>query len=145
MTLESSKNKSNYGGARTGSGRKKGSLNKETKEKREALKLFEQRVADNADQLYNAQFNIAIGCSHLFKVEETGQGKDKKRKHVLVTSEEEIRQYLDDEVAKDQYYYITTKTPDNRAIDSLLDRAFGKAKQPLVGEDGGAIMIKIDA
>src|ERR1043165_6533784 len=54
----------------------------------------------------------------------------------MLTSLEEIQAYLDDDVDQDDYYYITTHTPDNKAIDSLMDRAFGKARQT-IGLDGG--------
>ena len=55
---------------------------------------------------------------------------------MLVTNPGEIRCYLDGDYDNDQtYYYITTVTPDNRALDSLLDRTFGKATQTIVSED----------
>ena len=55
-------------------------------------------------------------------------------------SETEIRGYLENLAENDgeytlddpndpsaTYYFITTKEPDNRAIDSILNRVFGKA------------------
>jgi hypothetical protein len=117
-------------------GRPKGSLNKATIEKKEAQRQFIDRVVKNVDRLFNAQISLAEGCSYLYRIEDEGEGKNKKRKHVLVTSPEEIQAYLDDDVDQDNYYYITTHTPDNKAIDSLMDRAFGKARQT-IGLDGG--------
>lgn len=117
-------------------GRPAGSLNKATIEKKEAEKQFIARVVKSVDKLFNAQMSIAQGCNYLYRIEETGEGKNKAKKHVLVTSPEEIKAYLDGEVDENDYYYITTHTPDNKAIDSLMDRAFGKARQT-IGLDGG--------
>jgi hypothetical protein len=52
---------------------------------------------------------------------------------VLVTDPEEIRYYLEElhgepGAINDSYFFITTKEPDARVIDSLLDRAYGKPK-----------------
>jgi hypothetical protein len=132
------------GGKREGAGRPEGSLNKKTLEKKEAEKQFINRVIQNVDKLFNAQISIAEGCSYLYRIEETGTGKNKTRKHVLVTSPDEIKAYLDDELDKDDYYYITTKTPDNKAIDSLMDRAFGKAVTKIAGTgDDGELKITV--
>jgi hypothetical protein len=117
-------------------GRPKGSLNQATIEKREAEKQFIDRVVKSVDKLFNAQMSLAEGCSYLYRIEETGEGKNKVKKHVLVTSPEEIKAYLDGDVDESDYYYITTDAPDNKAIDSLMDRAFGKARQT-IGLDGG--------
>lgn len=144
--LENLKNKSSWGGKRKKSGRKAGSLNKATLEKKKIEEAFTQRVLGSAERLFNSQFSLAQGCSHLYRIDEVRRGKEIKRKHVLVTDPEEIRMYLDEEVDPDKYYYITTKSPDNKAIDSLLDRAFGRAKQKVEvgGEDGEAIKIEIN-
>ena len=32
---------------------------------------------------------------------------------------------------EDDYYFITTERPDNRALDSLFNRTFGKAKETI--------------
>jgi hypothetical protein len=114
-------------------GRPKGSLNQATKEKKEAEKQFIARVVKSVNRLFNAQISIAEGCTYLYRIEETGEGK---KKHVLVTSPGEIEAYLDSDVDEKDYYYITTEKPDNKAIDSLMDRAFGKARQT-IGLDGG--------
>lgn len=81
--------KSGHGGARAGAGRKKGGRNQATVERLAALRLFRQRVAENAEALFDAQLKIAIAG-------------------------------------------------DNKAIDSLLDRAFGKPTQAIEmsGPDG---------
>lgn len=135
-------------------GRPPGSLNKETLKRQEILKAMQQRIMVAADTLLDSQFTLALGCSFLFKVEKYWKKVGKKtvlvrRMPKLVTSVEEIRQYLcglveqaniEDaggvmpEQKKDPlatYYYITTQKPDNKAIDSLKHTVFGKAVQPI--------------
>jgi hypothetical protein len=83
--------------------------------------------------------------SYLFRVDEEWEGKVKRKKHVLVTNPDEIIAYLDsqldeaDDDGEQVYYYITTKDSDNNALDSLLDRTFGKAAQ--VMEHTGSVKI----
>lgn len=129
------------GGRRPGSGRPTGSLNKTTLEKKKVEEAFTQRVLTAVDRLFNAQLALAEGITQVYRIDEVGSGKEKRREHVLVTDPEEIKQFLDehegmDGTVDDTYYYLTTKAPDNKAIDSLLDRAFGKARQN-IGFDGG--------
>ena len=135
------------GGPRPGAGRPVGSLGKETKEKKKAEQEMIQRIVNNLEGIINAQLNLAHGAAYLYRIDETGEGKNKKREHVLVTDPEEIKRYLDSELPDgeelDNYYYITTKSPDGKAIDSLIDRVFGKAS-PKVGSDPeNPIIIKI--
>jgi hypothetical protein len=40
------------------------------------------------------------------------------------------------------YYHLSTKAPDGRSIDSLIDRIFGKSVQRIAGGDGGPIQIQ---
>ena len=139
----------NLGGARPGAGRKPGGMNQKTKDRMRILKAYQDRIAHHADTLFNAQFGLAKGQMYLYRIEETGSGKDKKREHVLVTSPEEIKQVLDETdgaggAVDGNYYYITTKEPDPRAIDSMLDRAFGKPIQVLAGDsEGGPVQLEI--
>jgi len=54
----------------------------------------------------------------------------------LVTDPDEIARAFetmrgDASVESGGYYVITTKEPDGKSIDSLLDRAIGKAAQPI--------------
>jgi len=120
--------KNTWGGKREGAGREFGSKNRATKERKIVEEEFKQRILKNAHGLFNSQLNIASGCSFLFRVDVTGEGSRRKEKHVLVTDPEEIRVFLDGDTTE-EYYYITTKSPDNKAIDSLIDRVFGRATQ----------------
>lgn len=115
-----------HGGARPGAGRKHGSKLPKTLEKEKVLKQLNQRVLKHAHRLFNAQMNVAAGCTFLYKIIRRG----KKRVHVKVTDENEIRDYLDGKFEEGQdYYYITTKEPNNLAIESMMNRVFGKPKE----------------
>lgn len=125
--IEKLKNNSNRGGARENAGRPKGSENKETKKKRIVEKEFKERILRTVNELLNSQMSLAKGVQMLYCIEKDGEGKNKKPR--LVTSQSEIEGYLAGETDGD-YYFITTERPDNRALDSLLDRVFGKPVQP---------------
>ncbi len=133
----------NLGGARPGAGRKAGGLNQKTLETREALNHFRERVRSQVDVLLNSQLLIARGEQFLFRIDEHEDDKGKKRKeHVLVTDPEEMKQALDDDLVDgENYYYISSHSPDNKALDSLLDRTFGRATQSVEvsGKDGDPI------
>lgn len=138
------------GGKRPGAGRQYGSKNKATLEKKAVQEAFNQRVMLKADALFNAQFSLAVGASKVFRIDEEGEGKNKKQVHTLVTNEDEIKALLDEheggagEVGG-SYYYITTSPPDNKAIDSLLNRALGRPKETHehIGEGGGAVVLRV--
>lgn len=120
------------GGRRPGAGRPKGSKNPATIEKEAIMAAFKSRVLEKADFLLNRQFHLAAGISYLYRIE---RKKNSPPEHVLIEDEAEIKDVLDQldgmssGVIDDEYYYVTVKPPDNRAIDSMLDRAFGKAHQ----------------
>lgn len=140
-------------------GRPKGSQNKETLIRREILRGVHQRLMRAADLLLDAQFTIALGQTFLYKIEKYYEKtKDKNGKDVKVlrqrppkqvTSEIEIRQYIESELRKqngesdpsspeDDFYFITAKEPDNSAIKDMFSRVFGKSIQPvaLVEDEG---------
>lgn len=122
------------GGKRKGAGKPKGKKSAKTLEREEALRQFRDRVAKNTDRLLNAQLSKAVGEQMLFvKVtERDSKGKIKRSYFERVESQEIIQQYLDDPDAMgddEHYYFITTRPADNKAIDSLLDRTYGKAQQ----------------
>lgn len=123
--------KETRGGQRRGAGRPKGRLDNATLERKKVEAAFNQRVLTHADELFNAQFNLAKGVAHVFRIDETGRGKTKRREHVLVTDPHEIKELLDehdggDGMVGDHYYYISTKDSNNIAVDSLLNRGLGK-------------------
>lgn len=134
------------GGPRPGAGRPKGALSKTTIEKRQVEAALTERILRATDHLFNAQYALAKGVVHLYRVEEETDGKKKRRKHVLVTDPEEIKRVLDETdgdggVVGESYYFIATSDPDGRAIDSMFDRVFGKAisKTEVTGPGGGPV------
>jgi hypothetical protein len=127
----------NKGGRQPGAGRPKGSQNKATLEKQKVLEAFNQRVMAKADALFNAQLTLAIGSIKVFRVDEVeGDNGKKRREHVLVTDPDEIKALLDEHdgapgVVEGVYYYFSDVLPDNRAIDSMMSRAFGKPTEKI--------------
>jgi hypothetical protein len=122
------------GGARPGAGRPKGSMNAKTKEKMAVKKEFEDRVAHHAHELFNAQVTLAKGTQFLIKRIRIKTAKGFRwTPYERVTDPEEMVAYLDGKYKNTDavYYLLTAEKPDAKAIDSLLDRAFGKAPQNL--------------
>lgn len=121
-------------------GRPRGKANAKTIELSAQRKKFRDRVARNANKLYNAQYNLAVGESYLMRkvTERNTKGSVVKVYHEIVTNPKTIIAYLDGELEgneslnnDNEYYYITTRGANNMAIDSMLDRAFGKADQKI--------------
>lgn len=123
--------KGKWGGAQPGAGRPKHSKNKSTIEREEALRQFKERVATNTHKLFNAQLDLAIGEKYLMVVRTIGSGTKSRRETEVVTNIDTIKQYLDSEGNIDtdgEYYFMTTKPANNMALDSLLNRTFGRPK-----------------
>jgi hypothetical protein len=123
------------GGKQPGAGRPKGGKNQTTLEKERVQAELRQRTMRAADKLWNAQYQKAVGSVMVFRVdEEEGDNGKVKRIHTLVESADEIKRVLDENEGLDgnvgeNYYFVTTVPPDNKAIDSMFDRTFGKAQQ----------------
>lgn len=146
--LETSKKESSWGGARSGAGRRAGSKNKATIEEGIVKHELRQRVLANVEGLISAQLTLAKGITHVFKVtigERGGRGEPE-----LVTDQDELHEAIDlitagnaygeiqeEDGALTRYYFLTTKAPDNKALDSLLDRVFGKATFSMDITSGG--------
>lgn len=136
--VDSSKKESSWGGKRVGAGRQKGSQNKATIEEKVVRDEMHQRVLKNVGPLISAQLQLAKGITHCYRVTmfKGGTRSDPE----LVTDVDEMHEAIDlissgdafGEIQEDdgtaaRYYFLTTKAPDNKALDSLLDRVFGKA------------------
>lgn len=120
------------GGQRKNSGRK---ILPRTIETMEVKRKFVERVNKAADRLYNAQLDIALGEKFLMVRIPINDEKSKYKTEV-VTDPEIIAEYLDDNGTTlnnsgDDYYYMTTRPANNQAIQSMLDRAFGKAPEKI--------------
>lgn len=136
--------KGTNGGAREGGGRKAGKVSEEKQVLKLQKEALQKRIAAHADQLFNAQFNLAVGQTMLFvkvKVRDS-KGKVISTYHERVESQSSIKEYLDDPDAQnddEHYYYLTTRPANNQALSNLLDRAFGKPKENVeIGEDPDA-------
>lgn len=113
-------------------GRPKGSKNKDTLLNAEAMRKYRDRVRKRLGRLLNAQFSLAEGLQYMIRVTKI----DGKISHERVTDPDEIVKALDGGVTKEEgsnvdgdFYYITTEKPDIKALDSMLDRTFGKPQQ----------------
>ena len=129
------------GGKRENAGAPKGTIQRRTLEKAAVARVLRERTMMQADNLFNAQLAKAVGSVMVFRVdEEETVGGRVKRIHTHVTDPDEIKKVLDEnesgagKVGKD-YYFVTNIPPDNKAIDSMLDRTFGKAMQPVEVSD----------
>ena len=123
-----------WGGSQPNAGRKKGFKTKATLEREAVLKAVKERIMTRADRLIDAQSQLALGQSFLYVIRTVTEGKVRRRlKAELIESPSVIKQYLDGEFEglEDEYYYITAKEPNNMAIDSLTNRAFGKPEQSM--------------
>lgn len=133
-------------------GRPPGSKSPATIDRDEAIRQFRERVSKNASTLFDLQMGLAKGAQYLLRIDKewvkTGTKRDgqengfwRNLKPVRVENPEEMRQYLEDEFCNgdaedDQdpsaaYYFLVAKDPSNQAIDSMLDRTFGRAKSEL--------------
>lgn len=142
--------KKKFGGKQEGAGRPKGSMNQSTKLRREAESALHERILARADDIISNQLQLSRGHSYLFKIITDPRTK-KKGPAELVTDRDEIIQFLVDrencdiegrtEIGNNIYYYISTEKPENKAIDSMLDRVFGKAvnRTELMGKDGSEL------
>jgi len=128
------------GGARPGAGRKKGGENKKTKDDKVVQEAFRQRVLKSMGSLIDSQMALAKGVQMLFRIKtvrfidpKSGVKKVEKKKPELVEDSTTIADYLagDYDDDDDVYYFMTTAKPDNKALDSLIDRVFGKATNNL--------------
>jgi hypothetical protein len=124
-------------------GRPKGSRSKATLEREAVLAAFRERAMRIADILLDSQLTLAKGQTFLYKIEKEkvkgpkGGISYQRKRPELVTDQWEIESYLEGLIEEgdadnDQdpgatYYFITTKEPNNMAIDSILDRTFGKS------------------
>jgi len=127
---------------------KKGTKHKTTIEREKVLEMAKDIIAGRTNGLINIQGTLAKGGVKVFRIDSYYEyfmvGKTEKRtkktkKPVLIDDDDEITAVLDHEFGTGdstehpntdtEYYFVFTKDPDNKAIDSLLDRTFGKATQ----------------
>lgn len=126
-------------------GRPPGAKSHTTIEREAIMAQVKTRIANQAQRIVDAQMSIALGQQFLYKIHTNSKGIREKAE--LITDEWKIRAYLNGEFDyndEGDYYFITTKEPINSAIDSMLDRTFGKATQPISGDGpDGEIVVKM--
>ena len=122
-------------------GRPRGRKNNLTIEREEYLERFKNTVAKRSASLLSAHTVLATGSIKVFVIRTRLEGSGKNKRVVkdrpeLVTGEDEIINALDYEYGdgdnpndEENYYFVSTKDPDNQAINSLMDRTFGKPKE----------------
>lgn len=115
------------GGKRPGAGRPRGSKNKQTKKGEKKARTVKDRVYRNLDSLITAKLSLAKGNQYLFEIKMRNKGGKRVPQHTLVTDPKKIKAYMDGEMDEDSYFYVTAEKPDNKAIEDLLDRAFGRS------------------
>jgi hypothetical protein len=124
--------KDGRGGKRAGSGQKKGAKIKRTLEKEAVLKEYKEKILKHADQFFRVQKILAFGHYEIFIVEhyEDENGKVKRR-HVRVEDPQLMADILDDpeSMQGDNYVIVKKIEADKYTLESMLDRAFGKATQ----------------
>lgn len=148
------------GGAMPGAGRKKGGKNASTIEREKVLELAKDIIAGRTKRLIDTQSILAMGAIKVFVIRShwEGTGKNKKlikSKPEIVVDDEEIANALDAEFGdgespndENSYYFVVTKDPDNQAIESLLNRTFGRAtenKNIAVSKGMGEILDELEA
>lgn len=127
---------------------KLGKVSAKKLEERRVNAEVKRQIMLRAPEIVRAQMLPALGQNFVYRIdeEENEKGKVISRKHVLVTDPQEIAEALDameagGEHPDDKYYYVTTKEPDWRAGDALLDRSIGKPTETLQLEAGASFSL----
>jgi len=108
------------GGARPGSGNKKGTKFKATISKMEAREIARQLIMTRADEMFRAQMQHSIGIQHMML-----RGPDGKFERA--TDPDQILKALNS--GDENSYYIFTKDPSVQAFTDLMNRALDKPKE----------------
>jgi len=135
------------GGARPGAGKPRGCKHKKTLEQEVALDLYKQRILNNLLPLIRAQFNQAEGMTVMFqrrKVKNSKTGKlERTGELVRVMDINRVEQLLKGDGQGENYYYITTKDPNVKALEDLFNRVFGKPKETIELDTPANVTINI--
>lgn len=118
----------NYGGARIGAGKKKGTRHKRTLEREATLQAFRDRVYEMSQTLLRAQAVPAIGYHQMITLTKDAEGKMHTE---IVKSEKRISDFLATGVYGKDYMLIVGAEPDYKAADALLNRAYGRPTETI--------------
>jgi len=116
---------------------KLGAKHKTTIDRENVLNLAKDIIAGRTQKLIDTQTMLALGTIKIFRIRYEFIGKKRvAQKPELVSDDETIKEvlyheYADGEDPSDdsEYFFVTTKDPENQAIKDLLDRTFGKATE----------------
>jgi hypothetical protein len=124
-----------HGGTRPNSGPKKGATYKKTLEKQEHERQLRARIAADVDEFYQALKLAATGVTHLMARDKDGTWKE-------VTDPSIMLKCLN---CGPEFYRLSARNPDVRALVNLFDRLCGTATQAVAvsGPDGGPLTIVI--
>lgn len=164
--MDNTKQKKKNGGARPKAGRKKGGKNQSTIDREKVLEEAKNIIAGRTRKLLDTQTILAMGAIKIYKIHSHWEGSGKKRtlirdKAVIVENDKEIMKVIDYEYGDGEenpneheqddeeyeYFFVVTKDPDNSALNSLMDRTFGKAtenKNHIIQRGIGAILDDIE-
>ena len=142
---------------------KRGKRHKATIEREETIEVAKDIIAGRTMALVNKQLELALGEIKVFCVRYHWEGSGENKKLVgskpkIVRGDEKMSVALDYELGKNgyssnpntklRYFFVMTKEPDNRAINSLLDRTFGKStedKNMTVDKPIGVLLDELEA
>ncbi|MCX6724235.1 MAG: hypothetical protein NT155_03650 [Candidatus Staskawiczbacteria bacterium] len=131
-----------------GAGIKRGQKTKKTLEQEAALDLYKKRILDNLVPFIRAQFNQAEGMTVMFQRRKQKNKKTGKFERtgelVRVMDINRVEQLLKSDGQGENYYYITTKDPNVKALENLFNRVFGKPKESIEVEHKGSKVIILD-
>lgn len=139
--------------AASGGRAKRGISAKKTILLEQAHAEVKQQIAGIAKQLTFAATIEAFGSYSIIRKDEMYNKKTKKTtiKWTQVVDDDEILDVMNElgdidsrGVVGDKYYIITKDKPNYKAVESLLNRSFGRPKESLElsGQDGAPILIK---
>jgi hypothetical protein len=127
-------------------GIKKGTKRPHTLEREAALKIYQQQILENLKPLIRSQLNAANGLTVMFQKKLLRNKKTGKLERtgdlVRVTNPERVEELLNGDCKGENYYYITIKDPNVKALEDLFNRVFGKPKETL--EVDGGLDLNID-
>jgi hypothetical protein len=118
----------------------------------QALLNLQEKIIARTSKLANAQSMLGLGTIRVYRIDSHYEqfGKTKKlvkHKPVIVDNDDEITAILDHEYngagspdTETQFYFVEVQEPNNTAIDSQLNRVFGKARESIdVTSNGNSI------
>ena len=114
-------------------GKKKGTKNKKTIEAETALVLYKQEMLKELIPLIRSQQQLAKGLVVVLRRNLVKKGNRWVREGELtqVRDADEIERLLNSNGQGENWHIITIKDPNVKAIQDILDRIFGKAKETI--------------